>query len=102
MVGWRARETTPRVRVGCRRRTAFRPSISAATILALVSKELCERHTVIPVSLTHTDDALVVAMADSGNASAIDDLKLHTGLNIAPVVAPATVIQEAIAKYYRA
>src|SRR5579859_2822026 len=66
-----------------------------ADILKLVPKEPCERHKVVPVSLT-------VAMADPTNLNAIDDLKFLTGYNIEPVIASETAIHSAIEKYYNA
>jgi type IV pilus assembly protein PilB len=68
--------------------------------VALVPRELCEKHTVMPVS--RTGKALIVAMTDPNDTTAIDALKAHTGLNIEPVIAARDDILEAIAKYYGA
>jgi len=68
------------------------------TVIALVSKGLCERHTSIPVS--RTGNYLIVAMDDPGKRAAIEALRAHTGLQIEPVVASEAAIREAIGRYY--
>jgi type IV pilus assembly protein PilB len=67
-------------------------------ITKLVSKDVCERHKIIP--LTRSGTALVVAMADPTNLHAIDDIKFLTGFNVEPVVASETGIVEAIERTY--
>jgi len=69
-------------------------------VISLVSKVLCERHTVIPVS--RTGNYLIVAMADPRNRTTFDALRAHTGLQVEPVVASAAAIREAIARHYAA
>jgi type IV pilus assembly protein PilB len=64
----------------------------------LVSREVCEKHKIIPISRSGT--ALVVAMADPTNLHAIDDIKFLTGFNVEPVVASETGIVEAIERAY--
>ena len=59
-------------------------------IVKLVSKEVCEKHKIIPIS--RAGSALVVAMADPTNLHAIDDIKFLTGFNVEPVVASETAI----------
>jgi len=71
-----------------------------AEILKLVSKEQCEKHSVLPVS--RTGNSLIVAMVDPTNLHAIDDLKFLTSYNIEPVIASETAIATAIEKYYNA
>src|SRR6202453_910544 len=63
-------------------------------IAKLVSKEVCEKHKVIPLS--RSGSALVVAMADPTNLHAIDDIKFLTGFNVEPVVASESAITAAI------
>src|SRR5262249_39614107 len=63
-------------------------------IVKLVSKEVCDKHKIIPLS--RSGSALVVAMADPTNLHAIDDIKFLTGLNVEPVVASETAITQAI------
>jgi type IV pilus assembly protein PilB len=67
-------------------------------VIKLVSKEVCEKHKIIPISRSGT--ALVVAMADPTNLHAIDDIKFLTGLNVEPVVASETGIMGAIDRAY--
>src|SRR5262245_20505136 len=67
-------------------------------ITKLVSKDVCERHKIIP--LTRSGTALVVAMSDPTNLHAIDDIKFLTGFNVEPVVASETGITQAIERAY--
>src|SRR6185312_17566358 len=71
-----------------------------AEITKLVSKEVCEKHRIIPLS--RSGSALVVAMADPTNLHAIDDIKFLTGFNVEPVVASETGIIAAIERAYNA
>src|SRR5262245_16286810 len=63
-------------------------------VIKLVSREVCDKHKIIPVA--RSGSALVVAMADPTNLHAIDDIKFLTGFNVEPVVASETGIAEAI------
>jgi type IV pilus assembly protein PilB len=67
-------------------------------ILAVVSRDVCTRHLIIPIS--RTGRALIVAMADPTNLSAIEELTTSTGYNIEPVVATEAAILAAIGRYY--
>jgi type IV pilus assembly protein PilB len=67
-------------------------------VIALVPKELCEQHRVLPVS--RIGASLVVAMVDPVDGVAIDTLSLHTGLKIEPVITTAAALVETITKYY--
>jgi len=67
-------------------------------IAKLVSREVCEKHKVIPLS--RSGSALVVAMADPTNLHAIDDIKFLTGFNVEAVVASETAITTAIERAY--
>jgi type IV pilus assembly protein PilB len=69
-------------------------------IAKLVSREVCEKHKIIPLS--RSGPALVVAMADPTNLHAIDDIKFLTGFNVEPVVASETGILGAIERAYNA
>ncbi len=69
-------------------------------IIKLVSKDVCERHRVLPVS--RTGASLILAMADPSNLHAIDDVKFLTGYNVEPVVASEGAILKAIERYFRA
>ena len=64
----------------------------------LVSRDVCERHTIVPVA--RSGAAVTVAMADPTNLNAIDDIKFLTGFNVDVVVASETAILEAIEKMY--
>ena len=69
-----------------------------ANIIALIPREVAERHQCIPVN--RSGSTLVMAMADPSNIYAIDDLKFMTGFNIEVVVASEGAIGEATIKYY--
>jgi type IV pilus assembly protein PilB len=68
--------------------------------IALVPRDLCERHRVLPVS--RAGSSLIVAMADPTNLAATDDLKAHTGMNVEPVIATEAAIRAAVERYYGA
>ncbi len=69
-------------------------------VVKLVTKEVCEKHRIIPVS--RSGSSLIVAMSDPTNLNAIDDIKFLSGYNVEPVVASETAIQAAIERYYNA
>jgi type IV pilus assembly protein PilB len=69
-------------------------------VIKLVSKEVCEKHKILPVS--RSGSSLIVAMADPTNLNAIDDIKFLTGFNVEPVIASETAIIEATDRYYNA
>jgi len=60
-------------------------------VLHIVHSDFAMRHHLIPVR--KNDDQLVVAMADPLDIHGIDDLRLLTGLDIAPVLASSSEIQ---------
>jgi type IV pilus assembly protein PilB len=67
-------------------------------VIKLVSREVCEKHKIIPVS--RSGSALIVAMADPTNLNATDDVKFLTGFNVEPVVCSEGAIATAIERYY--
>ena len=69
-----------------------------ADLIRLVSRALCEKHKVIPIS--RAGGSLIVAMVDPGDVDAIDELKSFTGFMIEPVIAAESAIVVAIQKYY--
>ncbi|MBK8994317.1 MAG: type IV-A pilus assembly ATPase PilB [Myxococcales bacterium] len=69
-------------------------------IIKLVSRDVCEKHKIIPVS--RSGQSLIVAMADPTNLHAIDDIKFLTNYNVEPVVASETAVANAIERYYNA
>ncbi len=71
-----------------------------ADILKIVSREVCEKHGIVPVS--RTGSSLIVAMSDPTNLHAIDDIKFLSGYNVEPVVSSEAAIQSAIERYYNA
>ena len=71
-----------------------------AEVLKIVSKEVCEKHGIVPVS--RSGSSLIVAMSDPTNLHAIDDIKFLSGYNVEPVVSSEAAIQAAIERYYNA
>ena len=69
-----------------------------AEVIKNVSREVCERHKIIP--LQRVGATLTLAMADPTNLHAIDDIKFLTGLNVEPVVATETAILAAAERAY--
>ena len=69
-----------------------------AEALKMLSRQVCEKHVVIPVS--KAGKSLVVAFADPSNIYVKDDLALVTRSKIEAVVASETSIMQAIDKYY--
>ncbi len=67
-------------------------------IIKLVSAEICEKHTIIPVN--RAGPTLIIATADPSNIYVADDIKFITGYNVEMVVAPESQIKRAIEKYY--
>jgi type IV pilus assembly protein PilB len=71
-----------------------------AEVVKLVSREVCEKHRIIPVS--RSGQSLIVAMSDPTNLNAMDDIKFLTNFSVEPVVASEPAIQAAIERYYSA
>lgn len=69
-----------------------------SSALDIVPSEFAMRHHLIP--LRRNDETLVVAMADPLDIHTIDDLRLLTGLDIAPMLAPASDIQRVCEQVY--
>ena len=69
-------------------------------VTSLVTAEVAKTHVIVPVELA--GDKLVVAMADPLDSSAIQVLRMATGMSIEVVVASREDILEAIARYYPA
>lgn len=67
----------------------------------LVPRDVCERHTLIPVQKVGTT-TLVVAFSDPGNVAVRDDLRFITRCKIQVVVATEGAINASIDKYYSA
>jgi type IV pilus assembly protein PilB len=69
-------------------------------VTSLVTAEVARTHVIVPVELA--GDTLVVAMADPLDSSAIQVLRMATGMSIEVVVASRKDILEAIVRYYPA
>src|SRR5712692_1289707 len=67
-------------------------------IIKLVTREVAEKHLVIPVN--RAGPSLIVAMHDPSNIYAVDDLKFLTGYTIESVVCSEVAVREAIEHYY--
>jgi type IV pilus assembly protein PilB len=72
--------------------------IVPAEVLALVPREHCHAHAVLP--LARRGSALHLAMADPTNIFAVDPVQFRTGLKVKPVVASESAIARAIARLY--
>ncbi len=66
--------------------------------LEIVPSEFALRHQLIP--LRQNDESLTVAMANPLDIHAIDDLRLLTGLDIAPMLASPTEIRRLSEQFY--
>ncbi|MCS6775909.1 MAG: type II secretion system protein GspE, partial [Chthonomonadaceae bacterium] len=66
--------------------------------LGIVPSEFAMRHNLLP--LRRNDETLVVAMADPLDIHAIDDLRLLTGLDIAPMLAAQSDIRRLCEQHY--
>ena len=64
----------------------------------LVPKEMCLKHTLIPIN--RAGNSLVIAVADPSNLFVTDDVKFLTGYNVERVLASYNQIKAAIDKYY--
>lgn len=67
-------------------------------VIALLNEQIVTRYNVIPIS--RIGNTLTVAMADPSNMNAQDDIKFLTDYNVEVVIASASDIEAAIAKYY--
>ncbi|HEY3401442.1 MAG TPA: ATPase, T2SS/T4P/T4SS family [Geothrix sp.] len=69
-----------------------------ATVIALIPKDLAQRHKVLP--LQRTGNVLTLAMSDPTDIFAMDDVRFHTGYNVDPVVSSEMGLARAVEKYY--
>ena len=69
-----------------------------STVVKLVPEETAKRYQILPLS--RVGASLTIAMVDTTNVFAMDDIKFMTGFNIEPVVASESAILEAIDKAY--
>ncbi len=71
-----------------------------SSALNVVPERIVKNHSAIPVR--KDGQTLYVAMKNSSNISAIDDLRLASGCRVVPVLAVPGAIEDAIKKYYSA
>ena len=69
-------------------------------LIRLIPAETAGKYNIIPVG--KSGNTLTLAMTDPTNVFAMDDIKFRTGLNVEPVVASETAIQEAVRHHYGA
>jgi type IV pilus assembly protein PilB len=69
-----------------------------ADILKLIPMDTAMKHKVLP--LARVGSALTLAMSDPANVFALDDVKFMTGLNVEPVLAAESAIEEAVKRFY--
>ena len=68
------------------------------SVIRLLPGELCRRYMLIPVSKQGA--VLTVAMTDPTGLEAITQVEFATNYKVEPVIAPETMIEEALKKYY--
>lgn len=73
-------------------------------VLSLVSEKVARSRKVLPVARLRENrrGPLVVALADPGDLSILDELAFATGLDIRPVLASEDELEHAIDRYYGA
>lgn len=72
-------------------------------LLSLVSEELAQAHTVIPVHFRlgkKKEKILYIAMDDPTNVLAMEDISRVTGMHVRPLIAPPGEIKKAIQLQY--
>jgi type IV pilus assembly protein PilB len=69
-------------------------------VLARIPAEIAERHRLLPLRVDEQSPTLVIAMANPGDAEAIDDIQVRTGFTVDVVVASEAQLKRAINRYY--
>lgn len=67
-------------------------------VAQLISENLAKKHCAIPIK--RQKDKLIVAMEDPLNYSAIEEIRLATGMSLQPVIAMKSEIEQAISRHY--
>src|SRR5881628_3126433 len=67
-------------------------------VIKLIPQDTAARYQVIPLS--RVGSVLTIAMTDTTNVFAMDDIKFMTGFNVEPVVASESAIGDAITRFY--
>jgi len=70
-----------------------------ASAVAIISEELARKYGVLPIDFD--DHKLVVAMTDSNNIFALDDLRIATGYEIKPVIVTKSDLESTINHYFK-
>jgi type IV pilus assembly protein PilB len=68
-----------------------------AGIATMIPEPICRRYRALAIG--ERDGKLLVAMSDPANVYALDDIRTITGREVQPVVATATDVEQAIAKF---
>ena len=76
------------------------PRLPSRDLLALLPMQYARRHLVLPIALE--PQGLDVAVADPMALGPLDDLRLLYGARVRPLVVPADVLRDAIARAYDA
>ena len=76
--------------------------IADGEAIALVPQHIARRHQIIPLNYAHESRTLTLAMADTSNVIALDQILLRGGrdIRIVPVLATAGEIDAAIDRFY--
>ncbi|MCC2671956.1 MAG: putative ral secretion pathway protein (Type traffic warden ATPase) [Armatimonadetes bacterium] len=77
--------------------SSVRPEAEA---LSLVSAGLAQKHMIVPIR--RENGSVVVALADPMNLTALDDVRLATGLHVQPAYADREVIERLVTDAYSA
>ncbi len=70
----------------------------SASVAKAIPSHLCQRHKVL--ALNKDDKKVVLAMANPLDIFAIDDVKLVTGLDVQPVIAMPSEIDQLVSKFF--
>ena len=81
-------------------RFKFAEGTVAEAALSLVSLELCEKYSLLPVAVNTERRVLLVAMADPTNYESVDELQFATGHRVQVAVAGQTEVYNAIRTYH--
>ncbi len=68
-------------------------------VIRLIPKEVCERHSLIPIDVQGS--SIIVAMADPSNIYAMDDIKFLTGYSVEALVSTDVAIAAALDRYHK-
>ncbi len=70
-------------------------------VLGLVNEQLIRKYKLLPIDVSKTTaNMLIVAMSDPMNIFAMDDLSIVTGMQVEPVLAMPSHIEQMIDRYY--